>query len=111
MATRAAANSFLFFLVRKLLIFFKIKRIKKKELKKKKVPVGTNILTRPPDRKQTFSKGGLTSVCCNSHGTCAKVPGLPNLRITTNLYPLNVGSLAPRSGPVHPTPPPGCRLV
>ena len=47
---------FSFFLVRKLL---KKNWGESKIKKKKKVPVRTNILTRPLDRKETFFKGGL----------------------------------------------------
>ena len=53
MATQAAANSLSI-----PVFFFKLKLLKileKKKLKlKKSVPVGTNILTRLLDRKQTF---------------------------------------------------------
>ena len=61
MATLVAANSFFFlynflnFLVRKLLNFL---GGKKSKIEKKRVRVGTNILIRLLDRKQTFFKGG-----------------------------------------------------
>ena len=56
MATRADANFFFFFR-----FFFFGKKITKKfwekKIEKKEVPVSTNILTRPLDRKQTFFEG------------------------------------------------------